>query len=270
MFTVNKQIAFLTKHDKQHQIAPLINTELNAQIIHTDKFDTDKLGTFDHKIQRKLRADEAAIRKAYLACELTNLNQGIGSEGSFNSFMGLSLVDQEIIAFVDIERKLEIVAMAQQSVPLGLIEAKNSEELKRKLNTNSYISSNSQRWMVWLNNQWNKGVKRNSLLAEEYAFPIKIEPDLRAMHCPARQDVIKLATQDLVKRLTSLCPKCTQINFVEKIIPNQIEYLACEICSLPTNQPKPPSCICDECGYTESTSDNQSKGSAFYCNYCNP
>lgn len=270
MSIVEQQVAILTKHEKQHCVASVLETAFNTQIIHTDKFDTDKLGTFDHKIPRKLRADESALKKAYMACELTQCNQGLGSEGSFNSHFGLSLLDQELIAFVDIERQIEIIAIAEKPMPFNLIEADTVSDLSTKLSTNPVINSNAQRWMVWSNNGWEKGITKEELLNGKYQFPLKIEPDLRAMFCPERMKVIKLATENLVERLKATCPKCDTPNFVKKHNKNKPDYLLCEVCLQPTNQLKPPVLSCDKCGFQEQKDDAPMVGSAFYCNYCNP
>ncbi len=270
MSIVEKQIAILTKHEKQHCVACVLETAFNTQIIHTDKFDTDKLGTFDHKIQRKLRADESALKKAYIACELTQCNQGLGSEGSFNSHFGVSLMDQELVAFVDIKRRIEIIAIAEKSMPFNVIEAGTAADLANKLSANAATDSDKQRWMIWSNDGWKKGVSKSELLKGTYPFPIKIEPDLRAMCCPERMEVIKLATEDLVKRLNAICPNCDAPNFVKKHDSKKPDYLLCELCLQPTNQLKPPVKRCDKCGYEEQTDETPSVGSAFYCNYCNP
>ena len=75
------------------------------------------------------------------------------------------------------------------------------------------------------------GKKSPSFLFDE------IEPDFRAMHSPYRQKTILAAADDLIKRLSSMCPQCERVDFVP--IPSQ-QALPCELCGQPTNKAKPP------------------------------
>lgn len=272
---VHTKISFLTKHGKQNTLAPILLSAFNSVLVHTDKFDTDSLGTFDYKIVRKLNPIECALKKAYLACELTGCDQGIGSEGSFNSLMGIGVIDEEFLAFVDLKRNIEIVASAKQAVRLGPIEAANKGELLTQLahyhktDTTSF-ENDEQKWLLKQDEEWIKGLSPNDVLQHVGTFPIYIEPDFRAMHCPERQAVIAAATHDLVRRLKALCPQCEAANFVAKLSPSNFSYLPCELCGQATTQIVPPSALCDSCGFTKPQEIILVGASAFYCVYCNP
>lgn len=274
-FIVHTKIALLTKHDKQNILSPILQSAFTTSLIHTDKFDTDSLGSFDNKILREVSAVDSAIRKAYLACELTGLEQGLGSEGSFNSVMGLGVLDEEFIAFVDTKQQIEIIASAKQGLPLGAIEARTREELASEFaryqgGQELDIEQPSQKWMLKQDQQWVKGLSPEDVLANAKQFPVYLEPDFRAMHCPLRQNVIKIAAHDLIHRLKALCPQCAAPNFVAKIKAESIKYLACELCGQATNRVGEASCICDLCGYLESPQTRTETTSAFYCGFCNP
>jgi hypothetical protein len=275
---VQPEIALLTQHGKKTILAPMLMASFNSVLVHTDKFDTDTLGSFDHKIARKLSPVECALKKAYLACELTGLDQGIGSEGSFNSILGMGVIDQEYLAFVDVKRNLEIIASAKQAVRLGPIEAINQTALIEQLSIFAHIptanidlpATNEQKWLLKKGQTWHKGLSVNDVLRHAHDWPIYLEPDFRAMHCPARRQVIAKAADDLVRRLQSRCPECSAVNFVEKLTPATVVYLPCELCEQATNKIAPPYALCDECGFTPAADKSTASASAFYCEYCNP
>jgi len=67
---------------KEALLRPCYSKALNWQVVSTDAFDTDQLGTFSGETSRTLSPSDCAARKAHLACELTGLSMGLGSEGS--------------------------------------------------------------------------------------------------------------------------------------------------------------------------------------------
>ena len=81
----NIKISFLTKHKKEKVIAPKFLKMFDAEIIHTDGYDTDELGTFTRDKARYGDQLDAARRKARIGMEITGLEYGIASEGSFTS-----------------------------------------------------------------------------------------------------------------------------------------------------------------------------------------
>jgi hypothetical protein len=260
----NTKIALLTQHGKEMLISPIFANTFNSEILHTSDFDTDTLGSFDNTIQRKLSAAQTALKKAYLACTLTDCSQGIGSEGSINSLFGIGLIDEEFLAFVDIQSNIEIVARVKQPINLGPIDATHHDELVEKLSTFDH----DQYWMLKTEDGWKKGLSVSYLTAQTLEFPVYLEPDFRAMHCPQRQTVIIKAAENLVHRLGSFCPQCSKVDYA--IEHAKVKYLLCEICTLPTNQIQTQHATCGHCGYHEEGINASQKGSAFYCNFCNP
>lgn len=267
---INNSVSLLTKHGKQDVIGPILSATFSTTIRHTDKFDTDSLGSFDHKILRTLNPIECALKKAYLSCELTDCQQGLGSEGSVNSMFGIGVIDEEFLAFVDRKKNIEIVAHAKKVLALGLIEAKTPEDLSVQLSDFTLQWDNKQKWLLQQGINGEKGLSSSELVSHIRSWPAIIEPDFRAMNCPARQEVIALATYDLVQRLTSYCPKCEMANFVSKTTPEGIDYLPCELCTMPTSKSLPPIRYCDQCGFIEANTLDIKTASAFYCSFCNP
>lgn len=269
-FKLNTKIALLTKHAKAQIIEPVLQDSFAITLDSTDAFDTDQLGSFDNVVQRKLSAQETALKKAYLACELSGHDQGLGSEGSFNSFITGATINHEIIAFVDVKQNIEIIAFAEAFIGLRSIEAKNELELADKIQPFIEQFDKSQKWMLEQNGKYLKGLDFSELLKKIEAYPCVVEPDFRAMNCPARQSTIAQASQDLVRRLKSTCPNCDHVNFVEKFEPQNIRYLSCELCEGKTTKRAPLRIKCDACGYIAATANEVSTASAMYCTICNP
>ena len=104
------QVGLLTKHEKEAIIAPIM-AEVGIELIHTDAFDTDTLGSFDGRIERTLTALEAGKEKARLAADLTGCEIGLGSEGTFSAGpLGLGHALYEIVV---------AYAPAQQWIAVG-------------------------------------------------------------------------------------------------------------------------------------------------------
>lgn len=266
MIKFDNKICLLTKHHKENQILPVFGEVWNGELITYDTFDTDSLGSFDGEVNRQLSPRECALKKAYLACELSGLHQGIGSEGSFNGIAGIGIMDEEFIAFVDIARKIEVFGVAREMVSL---QAHNANDLDDAVQFVKHFP-NTQAWMINGKAGIRKGIvgeesMRQALASERW--PVKITPDFRAMHCPERQQVIKQATRDLIERCKANCPKCDYPGFA---FDNTETGLPCELCLLPTNQIKSYAAICAHCHYSEKKAVSETNASSFYCSFCNP
>jgi C4-type Zn-finger protein len=94
-----------------------------------------------------------------------------------------------------------------------------------------------------------------------------IEPDLRAMNCPERQQMIAKAAKDLARRLAEACPVCEAFNFVIK---EKQSGLPCTLCSLPTEQAKAWTRVCDSCGYRNDEVVALKGADPTHCQFCNP
>jgi ribosomal protein S27AE len=98
---------------------------------------------------------------------------------------------------------------------------------------------------------------------------IWIETDLRALHNPTPMEAIKLATDDLIRKLNSFCPRCSQPGFdaIEKKA-----VLPCRLCGFPTSMIRVEIFGCHQCGYQEErpSADAGEKAEPMYCEYCNP
>ena len=87
------KIVIATKHKKAPLVAPALEP-LGFEVFTTDLFDTDTLGMFSHEVQRHCSANTAALTKAQRACELTDEQFGLGSEGTSDD--GMDRKDVEV------------------------------------------------------------------------------------------------------------------------------------------------------------------------------
>ena len=95
------------------------------------------------------------------------------------------------------------------------------------------------------------------------------ETDMRAMYNPTRMKVIAKATEKLVIKTKTLCPKCNTPGFgvVEAVM-----GLPCEMCGLPTRSTLKHVYRCQKCNYQmekEFPFDKRVENPQF-CDYCNP
>ncbi len=270
MYALNNKIALLTKHEKEVQIAPVFARHWPGDIEVNSTFDTDTLGSFDNTVARTLSPIECALKKANLACELTGLSQGLGSEGSFTGYAGIGNMNEEFLAFVDRATGIEVIGVYRQMTPLAPVIANDEIELKTTLSQ----YSNKQGWMLVENSGESEHIIEKGLIgikqityAAGHKFPISITPDFRAMMCPERQKNIAKTAENLLEKLCSPCPNCNSPGFVF----DQAEQgLPCELCGAPTNQVLYRSAVCKQCGHTEKQQVTETTASSYYCNICNP
>jgi len=270
------EAALLTKHHKLALIEPVL-AAIGIRVIDTDAFDTDTLGSFSGETPRRQTPLECARTKAQLAAELTGLPIGIGSEGSFGGgpYAGLVNWDDELLLLLDTRTGQEIVAVASGPVPLASLETESLAAIARHLQQHDaaqgWICSFSQglaKGLVGLE-QVQAALTAAGLLTDAATLSekIKLQPDLRAHLCPARQQYIQQAAQQLAARWQSLCPSCQQPDFWRKAVETG---LPCEVCRYPTDRIKSYIKKCDGCGYIEREPSRVEFAEQGHCPLCNP
>jgi hypothetical protein len=95
-----------------------------------------------------------------------------------------------------------------------------------------------------------------------------IENDLRAHANPTRMDNIRLAAENLARKLCSLCPACGTPGFW---IVERLAGLPCEDCGAPTRETRAEIHGCLKCAHhiTRERTDRQFADPG-RCDYCNP
>ena len=66
-----RRVAFLTQHGKQDLVKTPLESALGCELVHTDAFDTDQLGTYTRDIARPGSQLDAARSKAQIGMRLT-------------------------------------------------------------------------------------------------------------------------------------------------------------------------------------------------------
>ncbi|WP_152086508.1 DUF6671 family protein [Pseudoalteromonas sp. A25] len=263
-------IALLTKHHKQPMIEPALS-QLGVRLFTTDQFDTDTLGTFSKEIPRTLNALECAKKKAYLAAKMTGERFGLGSEGSFGGgpYPGIVQWDDEILVLHDSDANEDIVSIASGPVPLRSVEFKHIDQLSETL-----WQTPTQGWMLNINNAWFKGITTQQQLKTilkqhhwESGQPLTLQPDLRAMHCPPRQHMIKKAAEQLANRMQSRCPQCNTPDFW---VSKTRSGLPCKTCQLPTQVARCAIKQCKFCDFTLEQPNEHKYANPSHCQFCNP
>lgn len=97
--------------------------------------------------------------------------------------------------------------------------------------------------------------------------PVRLEPDLRAMHSPQRREYIRQAAQQLVERLQSCCPACDAPDFW----PDATEQgLPCAECGAPTRLPLAHVRRCKVCRHEVREPGPEPLADPGKCDWCNP
>ncbi|AKG24616.1 hypothetical protein IJ00_12885 [Calothrix sp. 336/3] len=275
----NRVAVLATMHRKEQVIAPIIEPQLGLNILVADKLDTDKFGTFTRDIARNGTQIEAARLKAAAALEITGATIAIASEGSFTPHPVIPYLpsNRELIVFIDKQHDLEIVGesfttetnyhhLVVESYPQAL---KFAQKIGFPHHALIVMSQETQ------GNQIIKGITTeaeleiavNSILAS--TAKAHIETDMRAMYNPTRMKNIARATQDLVTKIKSCCPKCSTPGFA---ITERIAGLPCAACHTPTHLTLATVYECQKCGFTQEKlyPNGEEYADPGQCMYCNP
>lgn len=262
-----QEIALCTQHQKATWIGPMLE-QAGYTVVECNDFDTDTLGTFSGEIPRTLSPTEAALHKAKMAVKFSGLTIGMGSEGSFSAppLPGMGSWNEEVLCWYNSSNGQVIYASAEGPVSVSAKTFDSPEGLANWLSAHPH-----QRWIVKHHNQLIKGMTSEAVIAyvTQHATRTQfdVQPDLRAMHCPERQDMLSLCAQALADKLQQSCPVCQAPGFV---VSKREKGLPCELCHTPTNQAKAVIKQCSVCNHTEHSNVDTQFASAQYCPLCNP
>ncbi len=276
---LNHKVAFLTQHGKQTLLRAPVENALGCQLIHTDAYDTDLLGTFTRDQIRPGSQVEAAKKKALIGMDLVNTSIGIASEGSFgmDPFSGFIPWNTEVVIWIDKTRGVEVVGVAQgpaQSLHKTIQSLSELAAFAEKANFPSHHlvlrpeNEDHPDLIKGIDNQndllkafeWAKQQSNNA--------SVFIENDLRA-HCnPTRQSVIRKAADHLIQKLLSTCPRCNTVGYWIKA---QTAGLPCPACGRKTHLPISETWCCSACNYeNEKRLNSHQLADPSRCEFCNP
>ena len=270
-----------TMHGKEAAIAPLLQAELNLKTIVPADFNTDAFGTFTREIKRTGDQLTAARFKAEAAMQLVGETLGLASEGSFGPHPAIPYLpcNRELVILLDATHDLEIVgydfstdtnyrqqvvnsleaalAFAQQiGFPNhGLVAMPTADSPEPAAIVKGIVTESELREAVtpWLQRQGS-------------AY---LETDMRAMLNPTRMQAIARATQDLIRKLRSHCPRCDAPGFD---VSDRKPGLPCGLCYTPTDLTLAAVYRCQKCGFTQDRlyPDGIELADPAQCAYCNP
>lgn len=274
-----RRVAFLTQHGKQHLVRDRLKDALGCHLVHTDAYDTDKLGTFTNEVVRLGSQLDAVRAKATIGMDLTGLPVGMASEGAFgpDPFVGFTPWNSEVILWVDRELGIEVQGFAHgpaQSLQRAIKTLEELHSFASEANFPSHFLSLRPEQMDYSSGQ--KGIHDASQLVEAFHLAqsqsangwVVIENDLRAFANPTRQALIRKAMDNLIGQLVSACPQCNKPGFS---LTKKTLGLPCRACGRPTQLPTGEVWLCLPCGFEEQKSIYPFESAdPARCNHCNP
>ena len=274
-----RSVAFLTQHGKQHLVGPRLERALGCRIVHTEGYDTDKLGTFTRELARPGSQMDAAREKARIGMSLTGASIGIASEGSFgpDPVGGFVPWNTEVLVWVDQSLNLEITGWAHGPAQSLHRTVKTLQELQIFAHEAKFSSHHLVMRPAHEDHpSIIKGIADMPALMAAFEACKKqssngmvyVENDLRAFCNPTRQDTICRAADDLIRKLSSGCPNCNAPGFC---VVRHIPGLRCRDCGRKTRLPVSEVWHCQMCKKEEERPlhiDTQADPSR--CDHCNP
>ncbi len=268
-----RHVAFLTCHDKTRLVVEAL-APLGFAIEAVSSYDTDHFGTFSREVPRSGSAHDTALAKARLACSLSGMRYGLGSEGSFarDPHLGWMPWDYEILCLWDAQLQYPVFALAgsgatnyAQAEVDSLPAAEDFMQRARFPEHALILGRPGEPW-------FRKGIRQRDWLLGQLEGLLTREPsvwletDMRAHLNPLRQAVIREAATQLAQRLASRCPHCAAPGFA---VVRSEPGLLCADCGLGTPLAAAHIWACPACQHEERRPVSQ-LASAGHCEQCNP
>lgn len=279
MMYSGQRLALLTQHGKEKVLAPVLDSALGCRTERVTGYDTDLLGTFSRDIPRVGTQLDAARKKARIGMAMSGVPLGLASEGSFgpDPFTGILPWNVELLIFIDDERGLEVIGRAHG-------KANSAHQLVANWNAveafANQIGFPEHHVVIRPEAEGDPRIRKDisswAELKAAFAWALEqssngrvfLEADGRAHANPTRMKNIRLAAEDLVAKLASLCPACGSPGFW---IVDRVAGLPCADCSAPTRETRAEVHGCLKCMYRNSLEvSDRAWAEASRCDYCNP
>ncbi len=272
-------VAFLTQHGKQDLVRGPLETALGCQLVHTDGYDTDQLGTFTRELTRAGSQLDAARKKAAIGMALTGASLGMASEGAFgpDPYGAFMPWNTEVVLWLDRKSGLEVTGFAHGPAQSLHRMVTSLPELERFAKEAGFPAHQ----LVLRPDHpehpaMHKGLRDHETLVKAFHLAqaqsanggVFVENDLRAFANPTRQKTILQATENLILKLLSACPTCASPGYW---LNQQIPGLPCRRCGQLTRLPKAEIWRCKQCRHEEQrTLNNPAWADPARCDFCNP
>lgn len=274
----NQRIALLTKHGKEDVIAPTLKKLLGCSVEKVDGFDTDIFGTFTRDIARDGNQLEAARKKARTGMTLSGLPIGLASEGTFgpDPYSFMLPCNNELLIWIDDRFGIEVVATWSGKTNFAHQVINSWADAEAFAKSAGFPEHHLiVRPKDENHPKFRKGLTDWPSLQEAVAWAMNLDPnrqvfietDMRASANPTRMENIRLAAEELARRLNSHCPACGAPGFAKAGL---IRGLPCEDCGLPTHKAKADIHRCVRCEHQVQVARERTLAEAKYCDYCNP
>jgi len=274
----NQRVALLTKHGKEDVIAPTLKKLLGCSVEKVAGFDTDIFGTFTRDVARDGNQLEAARKKARTGMTLSGLPIGLASEGTFgpDPFAFMLPYNNELLIWIDDRLGIEVVATWSGKTNFAHQVVNSWADAEAFAKSAGFPEHHLiVRPKDENHPEFRKGLRDWSSLQEAVAWAMDLDPnrqafietDMRASVNPTRMENIRLAAEELARRLNSHCPSCDAPGFGKAGI---IRGLPCEDCGLPTEEAKADIHRCVRCEHQSVVDRERRFAAARYCGYCNP
>jgi hypothetical protein len=278
LFT-GRRLLIATKHKKETVLSPLFEAALGVHCFTDDRLDTDQLGTFTGEIARLDDPVTTARKKCEQGIALTGCDLAVASEGSFGAHPSLVFVpgNDEIILLVDKKNNIEVMGRAVSTeTNFGGAWISDINELKEfarrvQFPSHALIVRESEIGIKVLTKaitSWPQLEEAVKKLIESQGKAY-VETDMRAMYNPSRMKVISKAAEQLIEKLSTLCPACACPGFS---ITSTEAGLPCQLCGSPTRSPLSYSYRCQRCAFEKKQAFPGGKKTEdpMYCDICNP
>ena len=254
----------VTMHGKEAVIGPVLAEGAGISLFRVPDVDTDAFGTFSREVERPgtaLDAARAKIRAGFSASPATRIM--VASEGAFGPHPAIPLLPfgDELVLLVDRETGFELAGRhAGPETNFAHWRARDVEtalDFARRCGFPGHgvivlgVRGEAPAPDLFCD----KTLEDEKALASATARAIALtgaaflETDMRSHRNPTRQESIRRAAQDLVRRLHSPCPACTRPGF-DRI--RRIPGLPCADCGTPTEVTTAWVLGCEGCGLEET------------------
>ena len=263
--------ALATRHGKERVIAPAF-ARLAGIALRVAEADTDALGTFTGEIPRALPMRETVLAKARLGADATGLPLAIASEGSFGPHPVIPFLAaaHEMMAFVDLERGLEIVESRRS-------EATNfaALDVTAEVDVDAFLARIGfpQHALIFRSGErLVKGIMSRAHLGRLIATasaPVRLETDMRAHMNPTRMAEIGKLAEALARRIGTPCPSCGAPGFG---VIRSVGGLPCKECGTETPLTRALVLGCALCRHEQEfpRPDGRTTATPAECQECNP
>ena len=254
----------VTMHGKEAVIGPVLGEGAGISLFRVAGVDTDAFGTFTREVERPgsaLDAARAKVRAGFAASPETRIM--VASEGSFGPHPAIPLLPlgDELVLLVDRETGFELtgrhVGPETNFAHRLALDVETALDFARQCGFPGHgvivlgVRGEAPAPDLFCD----KTLEDEKALASAAARAIALtgaaflETDMRAHRNPTRQDAIRRAAQDLVRRLESPCPDCTRPGFDRR---RRIPGLPCSDCGTPTDMTRAWILGCEGCGLEDT------------------